>query len=466
MIAGAAAVSICWAQVFLLAEDWSRFRGPNGSGVSAAVGYPREIGGRKSIAWKVPARPGKSSPVLTPRHVFLTAYHEGKLYTQCFDRENGRLLWERQIARPRESVLHSLNEPASVTPVTGGGNVFVFFRDYGLLSYDAKGSLRWKTPLGPFTNAEGLSSAPIIAGGNLVLAVDQRIGSYIAAFDLNNGEIRWKTPRPYEAGWATPLLRRSGGGEVEIVTAAARYFDGYSAATGKAIWSHAGLAPAVVGSPVLDGDTVYALSYGYETDLPFENSLKRFDSNGDGVLEEAEFKGDSWHFQLAFYKGDRDGKLTREEWDAAWAEIKSPSSLTALSLSGGAPRELWRYQKSFVGVVPSPLLYEGVLYVVKNGGILTAFDPRTGAVLKAGRLGDALESYFASPVAAEGRIYMVSEAGKVVVVKGGRDWEVEGVYPLGEDVHATPALSQGRIFLRSAGSLYCFAKALDASRAK
>lgn len=402
-------------------------------------------------------RAGKSSPVLTDRHIFLTAFEEPSLLTQCFDRASGKLVWERAIQRPKRTVLHKLNEPASATPVTDGENVYVFFRDFGLLSYDAKGNLRWKTPLGPFTNAEGLSSAPVIAGGHLILAVDQRIDSYIAAFDLRNGEIRWRTSRPHEGGWATPLLREAGNG-TEIITAAARYFDGYSAATGKKHWSHAGLAPAVVGSPVLDGDTVYAFSYGYETDLPFDDSLKRFDKNGDGVLEASEFEGDSWHYQLAFYKGNRDGKLTRAEWDAAWAEIKSPSSLTALSLSGPAPRELWRYQKSFVGVVPSPLLYQRVLYVVKNGGILTAFDPSTGAVLKAARLRDAIEAYYASPVAADGRLYLVSEAGKIVVVKSGREWEVEGVYPIGEEVHATPALSGGRIYLRTAEHLYCFAR--------
>jgi outer membrane protein assembly factor BamB len=190
-------------------------------------------------------------------------------------------------------------------------------------------------------------------------------------------------------------------------------------------------------------------------------ALSRADTNKDGLIQPSEIKGDSWLHQIAWYRGDRDGTVTREEWDAAFQSIKSPSSLTAISLDGAtaaAPaRELWRYEKSFIGVVPSPLLYQDVLYIVKNGGILTSFDPRTGKVLKAGRLRDAIESYFASPVAASGRIYFVSEAGKLVVVEGGREWKVLSVHPLDEETYATPALSGGRIFVRTAAHLYSFA---------
>jgi len=117
---------------------------------------------------------------------------------------------------------------------------------------------------------------------------------------------------------------------------------------------------------------------------------------------------------------------------------------------------LWRYDKGFAGVIPSPLLYDGVLYVIKSGGILTAFDPATGELLKAGRVRGALGGYSASPVAAEGKIVIVSAEGKLAVLRAGRDWDVLAVNDLGEGSFATPALSAGRIYVRTDEALYCF----------
>ena len=155
-------------------------------------------------------RPGKSSPVLTRRHVFLTALENGKLFTQSFDRETGKLLWERSVDRARVEPAHTLNHSAAITPVTDGEMVYVFFPEYGLLAYDADGKERWKAPLGPFSNENGHSSCPIIAGDNVILVLDQMVGSFIAAFDRRNGELRWKTPREEMDGYATPLLHNGG----------------------------------------------------------------------------------------------------------------------------------------------------------------------------------------------------------------------------------------------------------------
>jgi outer membrane protein assembly factor BamB len=154
--------------------------------------------------------------------------------------------------------------------------------------------------------------------------------------------------------------------------------------------------------------------------------------------------------------GNGDGIVTKDKWDAWVRHTSGPTGLLAVRLDREGPRELWRYDKGFSGVIPSPLLYEGILYVVKNGGILTAFDPATGSVLKAGRVQGALGGYSASPVAADGKIFLISEDGKIAVLRPGRDWEVLAVNDLGEGAFATPALSAGRIYVRTDEALYCF----------
>ena len=446
------------------AEDWSRFRGPNGSGISNDTGFPTEFGPGKNLVWKSSVRLGKSSPVLTEKLLFLTGHADDKLYTQCFNRQTGKLLWERSIARQRKPLIHKLNEPAAITPVTDGSNVYVFFHDFGLLSYDASGKLRWQRPLGPFTNAIGLSSSPILADGRLILQVDQYVDAYIATFNPDTGETLWKTSRPETKGWSTPIIYRAGGkGGAQILTVGDRLLGAYQLKTGKRTFTTDTLASAIVASPVVAGDRFYAFGYNNEDrPRPFEEPLGKFDKDGDGKISALETNDDAWMNGLTRFAGDRDGLLTRAEWDDAMKERAGPSSLVAFRLeldtAGETVRanELWRDEKSFMGVVPSPLVYQNVLYYVKNGGILTAVDALTGKTLKQSRVQGALDPFSASPVAADGRIYVASESGKIAVIKPGADWEVITVNDLKEDTFATPVLSQGRIFLRTNESLYCF----------
>ncbi len=443
----------------LLADDWTRFRGPNGAGVAADGAYPAEFGKSSRVAWRTAVRPGKSSPVLTKRHVFLTAFEAGKLYTQCFDRATGKLLWERDHERPRNEVKNGLNEPAAPSPVTDGENVFVFFSDYGLLSYDPAGKLRWKTPLGPFTNIQGVGVSPILAGDNIVLAIDQQDDPFIAAFDRRNGETRWKTGRAEKDAWSTPVLFRSPGGALQIVTVARGLMGAHDAATGARLWEYDQLSPAIVSSPVVDGDVVYTFGYGNESPNPFAPRLARHDRNKDGRLSPDEYGSDAFLIGVGRFEGNRDGVITQEEWDGKQQTLLVPSRLLAVKLERDAkgavrPRELWRYERNFVGVIPSVLHYRGVLYLVRNGGLLTSFDAATGEVGKLTRIPGALGGYSSSPVAADGKVYLANEEGKVVVLRAARDWEVLAVNDFGESFFATPALSGGQIYLRSSEALY------------
>ena len=150
-----------------------------------------------------------------------------------------------------------MNHSAAITAVTDGENVYSFFKDYGLISYDPEGNVRWKAPLGPFSNSMGHSSCPIVAGDNVVLVIDQMVDSYIAAFDRRNGEIRWKTPREEMEGWATPLLYQPASTAPLVLTASRGQLGAHRVDNGKRLWSRTGLSPSVVASPILEKDTIF-----------------------------------------------------------------------------------------------------------------------------------------------------------------------------------------------------------------
>ena len=442
--------------VCLSAEDWTRFRGPNGSGISKDTGFPTAFGKDKNVAWRTAVRPGKSSPILTPTRVFLTASENGKLYTQCFDRKTGKLLWERSIDRPHTEIANRLNNEAAITPVTDGENVYVFFKDFGFVSYDSAGKLRWKTPLGPFMNTQGLSASPILAGDSVILVADQWENSYIAAFDRNTGEMRWKVARDETEAWGTPLLHEPAGAMPQIITASRGQFGVHSAGDGKRVLSLLGLATAIVASPVMNGDTVYAFGYGVETPAPFAPRLERHDKNKDGKLASDEYADDPILNNLAKNAGNRDGIVSQDEWDLFARRVIGPNCLLAIRIEKDVARELWRYEKNFTSVIPSTLAYQNILYIVRNGGILTTHEAGSGNVTKSERIPGALGGYSSSPVAADGRVWLASEEGKISVLRAGSDWEVLAVNDLEEGVYATPALSGGVIYMRTDEALYAF----------
>ena len=215
-------------------------------------------------------------------------------------------------------------------------------------------------------------------------------------------------------------------------------------------------------SPVLENNVLIAYGYNIAAPTSFDKLLSTRDANGDGRLSASEYK-DSFFTGIARFRGNRDGVIERAEWDVVKNAYAGPSRLSAVRLESAADgsircEELWSYERSFQGVIPSPLLYRGVLYFVKNGGILTAMDAQTGRMLKQGRLRGAIDPYSSSPVAAEGKIFTASEAGNVSVLKAGGEWETLAVNALEGGVFATPALSGGKIFARTDEWLYCFGR--------
>jgi outer membrane protein assembly factor BamB len=455
------------------ASDWLQFRGPNASGATEEQNLPVEFGPGKNVLWKTALPPGHSSPILVGSRIFLTAFEGEKLFTFCLDRQTGKILWRREAPRPRQQELHKSNSPASPSPVSDGKNIWVFFTDFGLISYGPDGNERWKTPMGPFNNPFGMGASPVLAENLLLMACDSESGSFFAAFDKDTGRQVWRVERPeYTRGFSTPVLYRPANGPLQAILAGSYQLTSYDVKTGKEVWWFRGLTWQIKPTPILSKDqqTVYTLGWaggsdtGQQEAIPeFEEVLKNWDANKDGVLQKSEIPDKKVTGDWVSVDLDRDEVLGRRDWQLYQSRRSAQNMFQAIRIGPnpkgdlGKDARLWAYTKSLPNV-PSPLLYDGVLYLMKEGGILTAIHPGDGSILKQGRLNGALSPYFASPVAGDGKIYLSAEAGHVVVVKAGKDWEVLKVNDIDDEIHSTPALVDGKIYLRTRSALYCFQK--------
>jgi outer membrane protein assembly factor BamB len=447
--------------------QWAQFRGPNGSGVDASTGYPTEFSPTKNVAWKVPVPFGQSSPIVVGTRLYLTASEGDRLLTIGLDKRTGHELWRREVKRDRASDAYKANDPASPTPAADETGVVAFFPDFGLVAYTADGQERWTLRLGPFRNFYGMAGSPIIAGDLAVLVCDQQPGAFVIALDRATGRVRWKTERPgIRLGWATPIVFRPLPDRTDLVVLGSTRLDAYDLASGAPRWWVPVGSGDALGTPLASGDTVLVSTLGSSAPAlsAFATALSQYDTDKDGRLSQPEFRGDKEYGEhFGFLDANSDGFIVAAEWDAASAMYMGEYGAVAVRpgaatgrLQPGAIR--WRFQKN-VPYIPAPLLYQNVLYMVKTGGIVTSLDPATGRLLKEGRSPGAIGEYYASPVAADGKVYLANTEGKITVLQAAGQWQVLGVNDLGEDVHATPALSEGRLYVRTRGALYCFGTA-------
>jgi outer membrane protein assembly factor BamB len=445
-------------------EGWSRFRGPNGSGISISRHLPTEFGPDRNVVWKTELPFGHSSPALTRERIFLTAARDQRLVTICLDRATGRILWERDAPRTRVEKLDSRNGPAGPTPATDGTNVYVFFADYGVISYDVNGRERWRVPLGPFNNLYGMGASPVLVDDLVVLVCDQNTDSYVVALDQKNGRVRWKAARPEaHSGHSTPILYKPAGGATQLIIPGSFLLTAYAVNNGEKLWWVGGLSFELKSTPVVLGDTLYINGFGTPQNQPgahpnipaFDEILKQYGEPSGEVTLARLPNGNA----RSWIDLDANAAVSRGEWDYYKAAMASENGMLAIKLGGRgdmtATNVRWRYHKS-VPQLPSPLVYHNVLYMVNDGGIVTTLHPDTGAEMGQGRLKGAIAPYFASPVAADGKIFMASETGKVAVLAPGGGLEPIAVNDLGDDIYATPAISDGKIYLRTRGWLYCF----------
>lgn len=401
------------------------------------------------MIWKTAVPPGHSSPVLTDRHVFLTALDDGKLATLCLDRATGRILWTRHLPRTRQEKQHKLNHPASASAVTDGRNVYVFFGEFGLAAYTVDGKELWRTPMGPFTNIYGMGASPILAAGGVVVMCDQGKDSFIAAFDGRNGRERWRVARPDAiSGHSTPVVweRR------EIVAPGSYKLDAYDAETGRTAWSFDGLPSEMKSVPVIAGDTIFI--HGFNTP---ENDRGKMPAippfPGPFRVEQSPTEHVRRYFK--FLDVDGNGVMDAAEWASYERNMKAENAMVAVKRGG---KLAWKFPRS-IPQLPSPLLYRGVLYMINESGVLTLLDPETGAAHEQTRLRGAADQYYASPVAAGGMVFVTSFTGVVTVLRAGAKQEVLAANELEEECMATPAIEGGSVYVRTKSALYRFGSA-------
>lgn len=468
--------AVCFAGISLAAEQplaWPRFRGPNGSGVADDQRPPVKLGPDVNVKWKVPVPSGLSSPIVAGDLLVITAFDKGKLYTIAYQRSDGKEAWRREApAKEIEKYMRGEGSPAVPTPATDGRRIVSYFGSCGLFCYNLDGTEIWRFPMPTavtFTdNGSGVS--PILADDLVVLVRDESKGSRILALSLADGSLRWERPRQSINAYCTPVVWETPDGK-QIVAAGHGQMIGYDLKTGEQRWFVSGTAASPCPSPMVADGTLYFAGWSASTTdakngMPsFDALLKKADADKDGALTKAEWQKTPFKDDFDSFDFNKDGKITRDEWDLVLASIYGGKS-GVLAVSPGGTGDisrshiLWRKTKGLPSI-SSAIVYRGQMVMVKDGGLVTAYDAKTGGEIYTLERVGASGRYYASPVAANGNIYLTSkDDGVVTVLKaGGAKAELIVRNPkLGERVVATPAIADNAIYIRTASSLYAFAE--------
>jgi len=405
---------------------WPQFRGPNSAGLGEGT-PPVHFGPAQNVRWKTPVGPGLSSPIVWEERIFLTEFDKAgkQLSTLCIDRRTGKILWRKTVLPKQIEEVHEISSPAGSTPVTDGERVYVYFGSYGLIAYDFNGNQKWERQLPLPENPYGAVASPILVG-DLLVVNHQGKEAYLLALNRRDGQTVWKTDRSqFQYGWSSPVYWRHDGID-EIVVLGGDFkpnqrLMAYNLKDGAERWWVGGLPPCGKSTPVIGGGMLFFAA----PDIILETAAEKRNPE-----RAAQIYANNQARVMAVRPGSK-GELTQTE--IAWSERK------------GVPG------------VPSPLYYNGRLYTIQNGGIVYSRVANTGELVYTGRIG-AAGYYYSSPVAADGRIYISSEEGVVVVLDAGAELKVLATNRLDGAILATPALVDENIYVRTENQLYAFGR--------
>lgn len=424
---------------------------------------PLEFSGGSNLFWEAAVGAGNSSPIVSGGRVFLTSYEGQKLRTSAWELETGRALWTAEVQPDSIEPAHRLASPAVPTAVTDGRRVVVDFGSYGLVAYDPNGAKLWERRLPKPVVEFGASSSPLLLEGRVYLNCDQDLGSYLTALDAATGRELWRVERAeFRRGFATPFLWESSPKQWELVVPGSLRLVSYDAGSGRELWTVRGTSRVACSSPTSGEGLLFTASWnvggdaGSRIEMPtWEAFAPQNDANHDGLLSASEIPVGPVRERFTQMDLNKDGQVTPVEWnEMAVMFAKAENALLAIRPGGRGDitqtHVAWKATRS-LPYVASPLYYEGRLYTVRSGGMATAYEASTGRVLYQDERLGALGDYYASPVAVAGRVYFVSQAGRVTVLRAGDRFEVLSRSDLGDEVTATPALSDGRFLVRLSG---------------
>ena len=421
-------------------STWPSFRGPSASGVADGQRLPDKWNGTNGelIRWSVPiAGLAHSSPIVWGDRVFVTSaissrgnatfkpglYGEGtasedrsphRWVVIAIDRRTGKTVWERTAYEgvPREK-RHIKATYANATPATDGRYVVAFFGSQGLHAFDVDGKHLWSKDLGVLNAGAydlpeyewGTASSPIIYKNLVIVQCDTQNESFVLAADIKTGATAWKSSRKELPSWGTPTVYVAAGRPPELVTNASNFIRGYNPETGEELWRLGGSSKITAPTPVFS-DNLIVVASGRAPERPI----------------------------FAIRPGGK-GDITPPEGAQSSASIA------------------WR-KTGRGSYMPTPLIYQGVLYVLANQGLLDAYDLESGTDVYRQRIPHHGSGFSASPVAADGRLYLASEDGDIFVVRSGRVFELLATNPMGEPLMATPALADGTMYVRGERHLF------------
>jgi outer membrane protein assembly factor BamB len=401
-------VLLCLAMSLILAlsdaafaENWPGWRGPRGDGTSLEKNVPIRWSSTQNIVWKVPI-PGKghASPIVWGRHIFVVSAIKEKKQRilLCLDRKGGKILWQRVVLEAPSERINSLNSYASSTPATDGQRVYISFLDRDkmfIAAYDFDGNRLWKVRPGVFASMHGYCSSPVLWKDKVIVNGDHDGPSYIVALNRSTGQTIWKTPRPNRTrSYCTPIIRQIDGRN-QMVLSGTMCVASYDPDTGEQHWLIDGPTEQFVASIVYNGELLF-MTCGFP-----DRFIQAIRPDGRGNVTDTH----------VLWQKDRD-----------------------------------------CSYVPSPITFGPYFLVVADNGVATCFEAKTGKSCWRERLGP---HYSASLVSANGLVYFLSDKGVMTVVKPGEELDIVARNELGENTYASPAISDGQIFLRGAKHLYC-----------